>query len=717
MPNILEEFDGTVNNRINNKTADYSIAKQDVGNTIKEGISLASLIPVANVDLSYPKDWITRDASYNLFISLQNNVSGDTTISQNWQPITGAGGTSVYSLEANGFANAYTSTNGSISAYSDNVIYIIAPDETNSGSSTYEINNLGDLPIKKLVSGTLVNLSSGDLSVNGYYALVWRTSYFYVIAGIPAESAITGLIQAGSNITLSGSGTTADPYIISASGGGAIPHATASGTDTYTVTIAGVASYSDGDSYLIRFTNGNTTGSTLNINSLGAKTLYKNNDGVLIGGDIISGGEMICVYNSTLDAFQVIGTSPNSLIAYVTNADSVTLTKGMAVYAFGGQGDRMTVKRAQNTGDATSAQTVGLVLSSSIGAGQTGFIMMQGLLDSLSILPTSTFADGDPIYLGATPGSITKVKPYAPNHLVYLGVVTTASNGSAGRMYVKVQNGYELDELHNVQAQSPTLKDTLWYDNTVSPPQWKTASISTILGYTPLEGNAAITGATKTKITYDSKGLVISGADIGASDLPSGIDAAKIADGSVSNTEFQYLNGVTSAIQTQINNINSGISTKKFINNTPTAAHTGTTTNTIVQSVLIPANTYTVGDIVRISPRAFKTGNGGVATLRFYANTSVSLSGAVTIAQLRQSSAVTGMIAGIRNLSITSATTIDVGDPSSTNMPSDETSLGNLGFVTNMNINWTVDQYIIYAIQLGSVTDSATFNHYIIEKR
>lgn len=37
------------------------------------------------------------------------------------------------------------------------------------------------------------------------------------------------------------------------------------------------------------------------------------------------------------------------------------------------------------------------------------------------------------------------------------------------------------------------------------------------------------------------------------SDLPSGIDAAKIADGSVSNTEFQYLNNVTSAIQTQLN--------------------------------------------------------------------------------------------------------------------------------------------------------------------
>ena len=33
------------------------------------------------------------------------------------------------------------------------------------------------------------------------------------------------------------------------------------------------------------------------------------------------------------------------------------------------------------------------------------------------------------------------------------------------------------------------------------------------------------------------------------------IDAAKIANGTVSNTEFQHLNGVTSALQTQINNI------------------------------------------------------------------------------------------------------------------------------------------------------------------
>lgn len=40
----------------------------------------------------------------------------------------------------------------------------------------------------------------------------------------------------------------------------------------------------------------------------------------------------------------------------------------------------------------------------------------------------------------------------------------------------------------------------------------------------------------------------------------SSLDATSIADGSVSNTEFQHLNGVTSNIQTQITAISGGIS-------------------------------------------------------------------------------------------------------------------------------------------------------------
>ncbi len=41
---------------------------------------------------------------------------------------------------------------------------------------------------------------------------------------------------------------------------------------------------------------------------------------------------------------------------------------------------------------------------------------------------------------------------------------------------------------------------------------------------------------------------------LAAAIIPSGIDAAKISGGSVSNAEFDFLNGVSSAIQTQLNN-------------------------------------------------------------------------------------------------------------------------------------------------------------------
>jgi len=68
-----------------------------------------------------------------------------------------------------------------------------------------------------------------------------------------------------------------------------------------------------------------------------------------------------------------------------------------------------------------------------------------------------------------------------------------------------------------------------------------------------VDENAPIVAATKTKITYDAKGLVTAGDILDAADMPTGINAANIGTGAVSSTEFGYLDGVTSAIQTQLN--------------------------------------------------------------------------------------------------------------------------------------------------------------------
>jgi hypothetical protein len=59
-------------------------------------------------------------------------------------------------------------------------------------------------------------------------------------------------------------------------------------------------------------------------------------------------------------------------------------------------------------------------------------------------------------------------------------------------------------------------------------------------------------GGKLVRVKADASGLEFYTLTIAAGDLPSGIDAAKIADGTISNAEFQYLNGVTSAIQTQL---------------------------------------------------------------------------------------------------------------------------------------------------------------------
>lgn len=170
----------------------------------------------------------------------------------------------------------------------------------------------------------------------------------------------------------------------------------------------------------------------------------------------------------------IISRLGQSLVAYVTNAEAVTITKGQAVYLFTAQGDRATVKLANNSGDATSAKTLGIV-GEDITANGTGFVVCQGVAYGLNL---SAFTAGDTLYLGATAGAVTATKPYAPNHLVYIGVVEKA-NAGAGQLYVRVQNGYELDEIHDVSITSLADNQILRYD--LATDLWKNETLPSYL--------------------------------------------------------------------------------------------------------------------------------------------------------------------------------------------------------------------------------------------
>jgi len=154
------------------------------------------------------------------------------------------------------------------------------------------------------------------------------------------------------------------------------------------------------------------------------------------------------------------------VVTYSINKDTVTINRGDVVYLSGAQGDRPAVKLASNTADLSSATTFGVVMQT-IAPNGLGYVMNKGSVGNLSL---GAYTTGDIIYLGATPGSITKVKPVAPAHGVFIGVILRANNGN-GQIYVSPQNGYELNEIHNVLLNGSADGDVLTYDSATS--LWK----------------------------------------------------------------------------------------------------------------------------------------------------------------------------------------------------------------------------------------------------
>lgn len=156
-----------------------------------------------------------------------------------------------------------------------------------------------------------------------------------------------------------------------------------------------------------------------------------------------------------------------------------------AVYVSGAQGQRLKVGNAIALADSSSAATIGLV-TENIDLNQEGFITTNGLVRNINTtgsLQGETWNDGDLLYLsGTTAGQITNVKPIAPTHTVIIGYVVYA-HANNGKIFVKVDNGYELDELHNVRIVSAANNQGLFYDSAAK--LWENKSISTVLGYTP----------------------------------------------------------------------------------------------------------------------------------------------------------------------------------------------------------------------------------------
>ena len=151
---------------------------------------------------------------------------------------------------------------------------------------------------------------------------------------------------------------------------------------------------------------------------------------------------------------------PSSKIRHLVKNGTTPVTKGTPVYITGASGTNMIVGIASNSSEMTSSKTIGIV-EQNLAANQQGYVVTEGLLTNIN---TNGASAGDPIWLGVNGAKIYGLanKPYAPAHLVYLGVVTRV-NANTGEIFVHVQNGFEMNELHDVKITNPQDGQTLKY--------------------------------------------------------------------------------------------------------------------------------------------------------------------------------------------------------------------------------------------------------------
>lgn len=201
------------------------------------------------------------------------------------------------------------------------------------------------------------------------------------------------------------------------------------------------------------------------------------------------------------------------------NTTSGTLTKGTLVYVNGEAGQRPTFATASFDSEAGSAITVGMV-AQDIAANNTGYAITHGLIRDIN---TTAYAPGTLLFLSSS-GQFTNVVPQAPYHQVRLGFVITQA--TAGKIQLIINNGWEIEELHDVRITTPTGGDTLirsgslWINSKqLSGSYGVTGSIRVVNGGI----TGSVTGSLTGTFPYASLTGTPSGIISSSTQLPSGI--------------------------------------------------------------------------------------------------------------------------------------------------------------------------------------------------
>lgn len=171
--------------------------------------------------------------------------------------------------------------------------------------------------------------------------------------------------------------------------------------------------------------------------------------------------------------WQLLATAAtNKLTTTALNLTGITIPAGAVVYFSGVSGNVPTLALSQANTESASTRTIGIT-AVSIANNANGEIVIFGLADNLN---TSALTAGSPLWLSPTvAGGLTMIKPTAPNHNVFIGFCTR-SHPTDGTIEVKIQNGYALNELHDVAINTILDNQVIKYDSVTS--LWKNETLT-----------------------------------------------------------------------------------------------------------------------------------------------------------------------------------------------------------------------------------------------
>ena len=181
--------------------------------------------------------------------------------------------------------------------------------------------------------------------------------------------------------------------------------------------------------------------------------------GLLPVKDIVAGTGIVISSNSGIytiisNGSGVLADRAAAVVTTVFNKTANTINKGSVVYINGGQGDQPTIQLAIANGESGSSKTYGIT-AESIPSMSLGQVVVAGALTGFNTdqyNPSAPIGDVNGVILYLSPttsGAMTTSKPYAPNHLVSVGTIVR-THQNEGVVEVRIQNGFELEELHNV---------------------------------------------------------------------------------------------------------------------------------------------------------------------------------------------------------------------------------------------------------------------------